>query len=66
MNNKILKIGYVVLLAAIIVCVILVAVHDISMGLHSTTEKFFATLYALLVLYALRRIYQIVKDLLHK
>lgn len=66
MDKKILKIGYIVLLAAIIVCVILIAVQDIRMGLHSTMEKVFVAIYALLILYAVRRIWQIVKDLLQK
>ena len=41
MDRKILKIGYIVLLTAIIVCVIMIAVQDIRMGLHSTMEKVF-------------------------
>ena len=66
MDRKILKIGYIVLLTAIIVCVIMIAVQDIRMGLHSTMEKVFIALYALLILYAVRRIWQLVKDLLRK
>ena len=66
MDKKILKIGYIALLVVIIVCVIMIAIQDIRLGLHSTMEKVFVALYALLVLYAVRRIYQIVKDLLKK
>ncbi len=66
MDRKILKIGYIVLLTAIIVCVIMIAVQDIRMGLHSTMEKVFVALYALLILYAVRRIWQILKELLQK
>ena len=66
MDRKILKIGYIVLLTAIIVCVIMIAVQDIRMGLHSTMEKVFVVLYALLILYAVRRIWQLIKDLLQK
>ena len=66
MDRKILKIGYIVLLTAIIVCVIMIAVQDIRMGLHSTMEKVLVALYALLILYAVRRIWQILKELLQK
>ena len=66
MDKKILKIGYIALLVVIIVCVIMIAIQDIRLGLHSTMEKVFVALYALLILYAVRRIYQIVKDLLKK
>ena len=66
MDRKILKIGYIVLLTAIIVCVIMIAVQDIRMGLNSTMEKVFVALYALLILYAVRRIWQILKELLQK
>ena len=66
MDRKILKIGYVVLLTAVIVYVIMISVQNIRMGLHSTGEKVSMALYAFLVLYAVRRIWQILKELLQK
>lgn len=66
MNNRILKICYVVLLTAILVCVILIAVQDIRLGLHPTYQKAFLVLYAVLALYALWRIIRLIKEIIKK
>lgn len=66
MNNKFLKIFYAAFMAIILVCVVLLAVQDIRLGIHTTTDKLIVGVYVLLVLYAIRRIYTLVKDLMQK
>lgn len=63
MNNKILKICYVVFMAIVLVCVAVVAVLDIRLGIHTTTDKLIVAVYGLLALYAIRRIIMLVKDI---
>ncbi|MBR4977524.1 MAG: hypothetical protein IKY95_01055 [Bacteroidales bacterium] len=66
MNNKFLKIFYAAFMAIILVCVVLLAVQDIRLGINTTTDKLIVGVYVLLVLYAIRRIYTLVKDLMQK
>lgn len=66
MNNKFLKIFYAAFMAIILVCVVLLAIQDIRLGINTTTDKVILGVYVLLVLYAIRRIYTLVKDLLQK
>ena len=66
MNNKFLKIFYAAFMAIILVCVVLLAVQDIRLGINTTTDKLIVGVYVLLVLYAIRRIYRLVKDLMQK
>ena len=63
MNNKILKICYVVFMAIVLVCVAVVAVLDVRLGIHTTTDKLIVAVYGLLALYAIRRIIMLVKDI---
>jgi hypothetical protein len=63
MNNKILKICYVVFMAIVLVCVAVVAVLDIRLGIHTTTDKLIVAVYGLLALYAIRRIIMLIKDI---
>lgn len=63
MNNKILKICYVVFMAIVLVCVAVVAVLDIRLGIHTTTDKLIVAVYGLLALYAIRRIVMLIKDI---
>ena len=63
MNNKILKICYVVFMAIILVCVAVVAVLDIRLGIHTTTDKLIVAVYGLLALYAIRRIIMLIKEI---
>ena len=63
MNNKILKICYVVFMAIVLVCVTVVAVLDIRLGIHTTTDKLIVAVYGLLALYAIRRIVMLIKDI---
>ena len=63
MNNKILKICYVVFMAIVLVCVAVVAVLDIRLGIHTTTDKLIVAVYGLLSLYAIRRIVMLIKDI---
>ena len=63
MNNKILKICYVVFMAIVLVCVAVVAVLDIRLGIHTTTDKLIVAVYVLLALYAIRRIVMLIKDI---
>lgn len=63
MNNKILKICYVVFMAIVLVCVTVVAVLDIRLGIHTTTDKLIVAVYGLLALYAIRRIIMLIKDI---
>lgn len=66
MNNNFLKIFYAAFMAIILVCVVLLAIQDIRLGINTTTDKVILGVYVLLVLYAIRRIYTLVKDLLQK
>lgn len=63
MNNKFLKIFYAAFMAIILVCVVLLAVQDIRLGIHTTTDKLIVGVYVLLVLYAIRRIIMLIKDI---
>ena len=63
MNNKILKICYVVFMAIVLVCVAVVAVLDIRLGLHTTPDKLIVAVYGLLALNAIRRIIMLFKDI---
>ena len=63
MNNKILKICYLVFMAIVLVCVAVVAVLDIRLGIHTTTDKLIVAVYGLLALYAIRRIIMLIKDI---
>lgn len=63
MNNKILKICYVVFMAIVLVCVAVVAVLDIRLGIHTTTDKLIVAVYGLLALYAIRRIIMLIKEI---
>ena len=63
MNNKILKICYVVFMAIVLVCVAVVAVLDIRLGIHTTTDKLIVAVYGLLALYAIRRIVMLIMDI---
>ena len=63
MNNKILKICYVVFMAIVLVCVAVVVVLDIRLGIHTTTDKLIVAVYGLLALYAIRRIIMLIKDI---
>ena len=63
MNNKILKICYMVFMAIVLVCVAVVAVLDIRLGIHTTTDKLIVAVYGLLAIYAIRRIIMLIKDI---
>lgn len=63
MNNKFLKIFYAAFMAIILVCVVLLAVQDIRLGINTTTDKLIVGVYVLLVLYAIRRIIMLIKDI---
>ena len=63
MNNKFLKIFYAAFMAIVLVCVVLLAVQDIRLGINTTTDKLIVGVYVLLVLYAIRRIIMLIKDI---
>lgn len=64
MNSKIVKILYAVLLLAILVLVACFLVAHVKAGLQTGISKIYLGLYIILIVWALYRLYTIIRELL--
>lgn len=66
MGNKIINIVKALVFVGFAVILVLMMIQDFKAGLGTWKEKGFFALYAALLLYALWRIYAILRDLFHR
>lgn len=66
MNQKILKIAYLVFMLLVLATLVVFLVVQLRGGVDTGTEKLFTSLYFLMIAWALFRIFTLVKDLTRK